>query len=183
MATVLQFLFVAVLTTAVSCVPLPESSSNDTQVDLNHLYCTAVGLTSNAILMLHAVPINFTVQCAKNDTAVEIVNQTFHQLSDECRNYTVVMSLKHQLQDLTSNNHGGLSVILHHLQTLASAFDDAALKKEGKNCTSLSAEKYKTIHCMRYSNSNSLLHSVMVFGGDWLERAHKNGIFIRDCYA
>ena len=185
MSPVVRFIIIAVLTSTAYCAPHLESPLDDVQVKLSHVYCTAVGLTSNAIIVLHSVPIDFTVQCQEDDTtAVETMNQTaLHQLSDECRNFTMAMSLKHLLLDsLTDDDYNGqLSLILENLQTLANIFDEAALTELGEGCENLSAVQYKMTYCKEYNTTTSLIRSIMLFGLEWLKKAHNNGIHIRDC--
>jgi len=185
MSPVVRFIIIAVLTSTAYCAPHLESPLDDALVKLNHLYCTAVGLTSNAIIVLHSVPSGFTVQCQEdNTTAVETMNQTaLHQLSDECRNFTMAMSLKHQLLDsLTDDDYNGqLSSILANLQSLATIFDETALTEHGERCENLTAVQYKLLYCKEHNTTASLMHSIMLFGLDWLKIVHKSGLYIRDC--
>ena len=97
-----------------------------------------------------------------------IQNTTFQNFSTECKDFTLAMSLKHQLQnylftqnnsDLTSDQISRLSSILIYLQTVANSLDDIHSRQQSSHCVRLSAHGYRMMYHVLY-NTTSLLNEI-----------------------
>ena len=90
-----------------------------------------------------------------------IIDKTYKMFSSECRHFTIAISLKHQLQNylFTQNNPdlanhtSQLSSILIYLQTMANSLDDIHSRQQSKHSVRLSADEYRTMYHVLYTNS------------------------------
>ena len=95
-----------------------------------------------------------------NSTAAEV----FNLFSAECQNFTIAMTLKHQLLDCIFNTTAqdlceslsnivseSLSKILTSLQTMASSFNKMKLNKSNSSCVELTPAQYKMMYKARYN--------------------------------
>ena len=120
--------------------------------------------------------LNYTVATENPVTSI-ILNRTFKQFSNKCKDFTLAMSLKHQLQDslfrqknqdLTPHQINRLSSILIYLQTMANNLDDIQFRQESKHCVRLSAHGYRMMYHVRYGNTTSLLNEIKEQGHYWV---------------
>ena len=140
------------------------------------LYCAATSLRNKAGKLRLKLTLPPYPQIDINVNTERIMNATFDHFSKECKNFTIAMILKHQLQDilfntdvitpqlsdtteLNSDNIQRISTILTNLQTMASIFDDMQFSKHHSSCVRLTPIQYKIMYHVRYSNI-SLLQSL-----------------------
>jgi len=98
------------------------------------------------------------------DDGLEVKELLFHSLSDECKNFTTMMSIKHQLQNfwfqdlVLEENYNAtlisdqLLLILENVQELASALDDLALSLQRRRCLKLTTHQYKMMYYVLFDN-------------------------------
>ena len=88
-----------------------------------------------------------------NSDTVDILKATFELFSNKCKDFTLAMSLKHQLlnwffnqraQNLNNSQISQFSLILIHLQTIANILDDAQFREQSNYCIRLSSHGYRT---------------------------------------
>ena len=133
------------------------------------LYCAATSLRNTAGKLRLKLTLPPYPQIDINVNTEKIMNATFDHFSKECRNFTIAMILKHQLQDflfntdvitpqisdtieLNSDNIKRVSTILTNLQTMASIFDDMQFSKHHSSCVRLTPIQYKIMYHVRYSD-------------------------------
>ena len=140
------------------------------------VYCAAIAVQTNAQILR-----DFNLSVAtKNPIASIILNKTFQQFSNDCKNFTLAMSLKHQLQDslfrqknqdlLTSDDHqkiNRLSSILIYLQTIADSLDDIHSRQQSSHCVRLSAHGYRMMYHVLLYDTTSLLTEIEKHGRRW----------------
>ena len=135
----------------------------------NTLYCAAQSLyhaqenLENAEFILPSLP-----QADINNNIKTIMNKMFHHFSDRCKNFTIAMTLKHQLQEhlfnndtapeLNSDNVKKLTTILTSLQTMANMFDDMQFNKDNSRCVKLTPAQYRIMYYAR--KTSPLLESL-----------------------
>jgi len=116
-----------------------------------------------------------------NKTKISDINKTavlcqlLNHFSEECKDFTKAMSLKHQLQDYLFNQYN-LSLtakqvysILVGLQTTANILDQYQFSQHNKTCPRLSAAQYKMMyHVKCYNISESLLRDIKTLGDSWV---------------
>ena len=135
----------------------------------NTLYCAAQSLyhaqenLENAEFILPSLP-----QADINNNIKTIMNKMFHHFSDRCKNFTIAMTLKHQLQEhlfnndtapeLNSDNAKKLTTILTSLQTMANMFDDMQFNKDNSRCVKLTPAQYRIMYYAR--KTSPLLESL-----------------------
>ena len=152
-----------------------DISENQTAFEKD-LYCAATSLRNNARKLHLNLTLSPYPQIDINVNTEKIMNTTFDHFSKECKNFTIAMILKHQLQDflfntdiitpessdtteLNSDNIQRISTILTNLQTMANIFDDMQFSKHHSSCVMLTPIQYKIMYHVRYSNI-SLLQSL-----------------------
>ena len=152
-----------------------DISENQTAFEKD-LYCAATSLRNTAGKLHLYLTLSPYPQIDINVDTKKIMNAIFDHFSEECKNFTIAMILKHQLQDflfntdiitpqlsdtteLNSDNIQRISTILTNLQTMASIFDDMQFSKHHSSCVRLTPIQYKIMYHVYYSNI-SLLHSV-----------------------
>ena len=103
------------------------------------------------------------------DVKTKIVDKLYNLSSNRCKNYTIVMILKHQLQDHIFNPNmtdldlsaehvtGNISIILTSLQTMADSFNDFELRIVNKRCVKLTPAQYQIMYYVKYNRKDSLL--------------------------
>ena len=158
---------------------LQKHSSNMSEVQRmfeKNLYCAATSIRNTAEKLRSKLTLPSYPQIDINVNTEKIMNTTFDHFSKECKNFTIAMILKHQLQDflfntdvitpqlsdtteLNSDNIQRISTILTNLQTMASIFDDMQFSKHHSSCVRLTPIQYKIMYHVRYSNI-SLLQSL-----------------------
>ena len=104
-----------------------------------------------------------------NSTAAKVFNLS----STECQDFTIVMTLKHQVLDCIFNaiaqdhicdnlltiDSKKLSTILTSLQTMASIFNKLELKIKKSSCVELTPDQYKMMYEARY-NTTEVIQSL-----------------------
>ena len=102
----------------------------------------------------------------KFDIKTEIGRNFYNLSSSQCKSYTDVMILKHQLQDhifntdlnLTAEHDAGdISIISTSLQTMADSFNDYEFCIANKRCVELTPAQYQIMHYVNYNQTDSLL--------------------------
>ena len=141
------------------------------------LYCAA-----NAVQIIaqglngHPTQLNLAIATENPVTEIEL-NTTFQQFSNECKDFTLAMSLKHQLQDslfrqknqyLTPHQINQLSSILIYLQTIANSLDDIHSRQQSSHCVRLSAHGYRMMYHVQY-DTTSLLSKIETQGRSWIK--------------
>lgn len=137
-----------------------------------HLYCVAISLHDtvyrNKIVVQDVQLPNIPIQNTK-------FNQVFRYFSDECKNFTVALSLKHHLQEYLFNETNNstdsqqirpLYSVLVYLQMLANILDDIQFNNHSVRCVRLTANQYKMMyHVLQQQQQDvSLLDSLI---DDW----------------
>ena len=132
---------------------IKRSTANNQTVLENKLYCAAE-LLYNARGSSSAAEYN-----TENSTA----NTLFSLLSDRCKEFTIAMILKHQLQYNLFNNYTApdlglnaedpknLSLILISLQTMVNTFNDMEFNEKDQRCIKLLPAQYKIMYKARYN--------------------------------
>ena len=161
------------------------------------LYCAAMSLRNTAGKLRVHLTLPPYPQVDINVNTEKIMNATFDHFSKECKNFTIAMILKHQLQDflfsthiiapessdtteLNSDNIKRVSTILTNLQTMASIFDDMQFSKHHSSCVRLTPIQYKIMYHVYYSNI-SLLQSLKDME-DWaLDESYYEYPDVRHC--
>ena len=143
----------------------------------NTLYCASKTLYDNAVKLQNDT--GFTLpslpQADIDNTTKVITNKTFDHFSHRCKNFTIAMTLKHQLQDhifsndttveVNSDNANKLSKILTSLQSLANVFNDRELNNNNSRCVKLTPAQYRIVYYARYTAP--LLKSLKDDFEDW----------------
>jgi len=97
------------------------------------------------------------------NSITKIIDEAFDQFSYECKNVTLAMSLKHQLQNylfkqntqhLTDDHIKQLSV---YLQTIENILDQVQFSQHHTKCVQLSSTQYRMMYHVRYNADASLL--------------------------
>ena len=151
------------------------SATQSRTVDKNQtviVHCAAKAVQANAQL-LNKLNLPATTE---NPVASIILNKTFQQFSSECKDFTLAMSLKHQLQnylftqknqDLTSDQISQLSSLLIYLQTMANNLDDIHSRQQSSHCVRLSAHGYRMMYHVLY-DTTSLLSEIETQSRKWI---------------
>ena len=142
----------------------------------NNIYCASQSLyitrgqLHNAGFTLPSLP-----PVDINSNTKTIANKMLHHSSNLCKYFTIVMTLKHQLQEhlfttdtapeLNSDNSKKLSTILTNLQTMADIFDDMQFNEDNSRCVKLTPAQYKIMYYVRYTAP--LLESLKHHLGSW----------------
>ena len=144
-------------------------------------YCAALSVQGNAQLLE-----NLTLQVATENLVAKIIlEKTFEQFSNKCKDFTLAMSLKHQLQNSlfrkknqnlsTSDDHqkiNRLSSILIYLQTIANSLDDIHSRQQSSHCVRLSAHGYRMMYHVKNVNT-PLLTAIKNRGMSWVKNYNK----------
>ena len=172
---ILQLLIISAFGLMVQSAPVNDvtkrsTDKKETAVKLeNSLYCAAE--------CLHPKRGNFILPQPNIDncnTTITIANKIFNHFSDRCKNFTKVMTFKHQLQEhifndstsskvLNSDNAKNLSIILTSLQLLANTFNDIELNENNSRCE-LTPAQYRIMYCEQYALLESWEYDIFV---DW----------------
>ena len=163
---ILQLLIISAFGLMVQSAPVNDvtkrsTDKKETAVKLeNSLYCAAECLYQRGNFILPQPNID---NC--NNTTI-IANKIFNHFSDRCKNFTKVMTFKHQLQEhifndstssqvLNSDNAKHLSIILTSLQLLVNTFNEIELNENNSMCVELTPAQYRIMYCKQ----NTLLKS------------------------
>ena len=128
--------------------------------------CTtnAVQIVATKLIQNGLSQLNLPV-ATENPVTSSILKTTFQNVSTKCKNFTLAMSLKHQLQnylftqnnsDLTSDQISRLSSILIYLQTVANSLDNIHSRQQSSHCVRLSAHGYRMIYHVLYETTSLL---------------------------
>ena len=130
--------------------------------DLSKALYDAVGQLRSANYTLPNLP-KVDIDIKTRDIARSLYNIS----SDQCKNYTRAITLKHQLQDhlfntdtnldLSSEHATYLSIILASLQTMANTFNYIENKEDNRMCVQLAPAQYKIMYHVQYSSGTPLL--------------------------
>ena len=142
--------------------------------------CAASAVQRVAVVLNDTL--NLSISTEDQDTGT-IIDKTYKKFSNECQYFTLAMSLKHQLQNylFTQNNPNltnhtsQLSSILIYLQTIANSLDDIHSRKQSSHCVRLSADEYRIMYHVLYTNTTSLLSEIERRGREWF-------FFIKNIY-
>ena len=139
-------------------------------------FCASQSVYNNAVKLQNET---FTLPSLPQDdidsNTKATANKTFDHFSPRCKNFTIAMTLKHQLQDhifsndatveLNSDNANKLSKILTSLQSLANVFNDRELNNNNSRCVKLTPAQYRIMYYARYTAP--LLKSLEGVSKDW----------------
>ena len=153
-----------------------EAAQNKTVI----VHCAAIAVQKIAQRLN-----NLTLSIAtENPVTSVILNTTFQQFSSKCKDFTLAMSLKHQLQNYlftqnnldVTNHTSQLSSILIYLQTIANSLDDIHSRQRSSQCVRLSAHGYRIMYHVLY-DTTSLLTEIETQGRSWVSDGnYKNGV-------
>ena len=182
---ILQLLIISAFALMVQSAPVNDVTkrSTDTTMSIeemnqrkleNNLYCAAQSLYNegeelrNTSYTLPPLP-----KIDVNNNTKRNMNRMLHHFSDLCKNFTIAMTLKHQLQERLFSNNTALEVnsenakmlttILTSLQSMANIFNDMELNKNNSRCVKLTPAQYKIMYYVRYTAP--LLESLKHLGG------------------
>ena len=146
----------------------------------NKVYCAAIEVHRSALLLKElslGVPV-----ATENPVATIILSTTFQRFSSECKNFTLAMSLKHQLQNYlftqnistpVSNQISLLSSILINLHRVANSFDDIHSKNKSSHCVRLSEHGYRLMYHVVQYKTTPLLTEIENQGKKWVDNNNK----------
>ena len=177
-----QFFIISVITIMVQSAPVKRDTdenqtamTKDVQNKLNTLYCAAQSVQRTAVTLKErlnrATVLN---ESDINSDTKEVINETFDHFSSKCRDFTLAMSLKHQLQDylfnqdLNDEDVKQLSSLLVALQTIANILDQLQFYKNSSNCPRLSSTEYKMMYQVQYSTNNNNITLLLEPIIDWV---------------
>ena len=170
---ILQLLIISAFGLMVQSAPVNDVTKRSTNTTMsteenknrtleNNLYCAAQSLYNargklqNAGFTLPSLP-----QDDIDNNTKAIASKTFDHFSSRCKNFTVAMTLKHQLQDhifsnsatveLNSDNAKNISKILTSLQSLANVFNDMEFIRNKSRCVMLTPAQYRIMYYARYT--------------------------------
>ena len=185
----LQFFIISVITIMIQSAPVKRdinenqaAMKTDVQNKLNTLYCAAqsVQRTVATVASLNGILNRATAihESDINSNTEAVISETFNHFSSKCQNFTLAMSLKHQLQDYLFNQDlndedteelsdqiENLSSLLVALQTMANILNHLQFYNNSSNCPRLSPTEYKMMYQVQYSttynnNIDSLLEPI-----------------------
>ena len=177
----LMLFTIFIISHMVQSVPLNHDQrfrrdSEDIITIKDNFYCAAKLFKDNAGSLNQrniSINLNSTDIPVENRTAV--LRQLFNHFSEECKDFTKAMSLKHQLQDYLFN-HYNLSLtteeskrvhsILVGLQTTANILDQYRFSQHNKSCPRLSEAGYKMMYHVQYNTS--LVEVTLGLGEKWV---------------
>ena len=176
MSLIIQVLIISVVVVVAQSASLsPYCKSSDVlakaknrsklQSLIVHLYCVAISLHGTVNRNRTAVP---DVQLPNNSTQDTKFNEVFSYFSDECKNFTEALLLKHYLQEYLFNETnnstdsrqiGPLYSILVYLETVANILDDIQFNNNHSvRCVRLTANRYKMMYHVLQQRDASLLN-------------------------
>ena len=136
------------------------------------VYCAAASLRNTAENLRRNLTLPLSPQININIITKTVLNTAFNEYSKQCKNFTIAMILKHQLQDLlfntdvtvdmsntpelSSKNTKRLSTILTNLQTMANTFDDMEFNEYRSSCVKFTPFQYKIMYYVQYNNTSPL---------------------------
>jgi len=177
--------------TTTGATPTGATPTGATTTGATTIGATTTGATTTGATPTGATTTGATTTCATttiNSDTVGILNPIFQLFSNKCKDFTLAMSLKHQLQkyffnpraqNLKNLQISQLSLILIHLQTIANMLDDLQFRQNNSYCIRLSAHGYRMMYNALYRDNNSLLHHIKCEGEKWEGKYEKIDFF--DC--
>ena len=132
---------------------------------------TAYNITAKSLqlhLQLSQIPIH-------NNTET-MLSITFDHFSYQCKNFTIALSLKYQLQHYYFHQTNTTAIsqyiysILVYLQTMADILDDIEFNINSRRCIRLTAAEYKMMYYVRYGNASPL--DSLEDMEDWADRGN-----------
>jgi len=140
-------------------------------------YCAAKLFSNNAgSLIMNKAKISISLNCTVPDDKTAVLCQLFNHFSEECKDFTKAISLKHQLQDylfnqnsssLTTDQAEHVHLILVGLQTTADVLDQYQFSQHNTHCPRLPAIQYKMMYHVQY-NDTSLVEVIKTQGDSWI---------------
>ena len=141
-----------------------------------HLYCAAQSIYNTRAERLSVLDLPVpTAPHIDNDTKT-FMSATFDLFSALCKNFTIAMCLKNQVQDLlfntdttpelSSDNIQKSFEILTNLQIMVTTFDDMQFSVNHSRCVRLTAAQYRIMYYIQYP-STSLKQALKDLGEDW----------------
>jgi len=140
-------------------------------------YCAAKLFRENAESLQRKISISLKSDIPVNDRTA-VLCQLYNHFSEECKNFTKAISLKHQLQDylfnqyslsLTTDQAEHVHLVLVGLQTAADVLDQYQFSQHNKKCPTLPAAHYKMMyHVKCYNTSEPLLRDIKILGDSWV---------------
>ena len=150
--------------------------SEDINTIKDDFYCAAKLFRDSAgRLKEREISINLNSTDIPVDDRIAVLCQLFSHFSEECKDFTKAMSLKHQLQDyyfnqynlsLTTKETTFVHSILVGLQTTANILDQYQFSQRNTNCPRLPAAEYKMMYHVQYNTS--LVEVTIGQGGIWV---------------
>ena len=140
-----------------------------------NFYCAAKLFKDNAQILDH-MNISISLADIPVDDRTAVLCQLYNHFSEECKNFTKAMSLKHQLQDYLFNQDSSslhtdqaeyVHSILVGLQTTADVLDQYQFSQHSKNCLRLPAAQYKMMRCKEFSTA-LLVNDILKLGDSWV---------------
>ena len=162
--------------------------SNEEMKLEKNLYCAAQSLYNegeelrNTSYTLPPLP-----KIDVNNNTKRNMNRMLHHFSSLCKNFTIAMILKHQLQDhifnsvpvLNSDNAKKLTTILTSLQTMANIFDVMQFNEDNSRCVGLTPAQYRIMYYVQYTTP--LLESLKQLRGWYQDSSLYQYPDIRHC--
>ena len=162
--------------TSVSILNATQNKSNEaTKNETVIVHCAAHTMQRIAFEFLWNKSLNIML----NETApnIKLILNTilyFHQYSDECKDFTLAMSLYYQLQTYPDKqkdhiNNKKLCLILTYLKMVANNLDEIQhSKQERRRCARLTADGYKRMYHVLYKTT-SLLTEIDTQSRSWVK--------------
>ena len=179
----LQFFIISVITIMVQSAPvkrviieadrtLLKEVANRTDIENKPiiLFC-ATQLLERRITLLQNISLSTLLKSDINNNTKEVINETFNHFSSICQDFTLAMSLQHQLQDYLLNQSNQdlndedtdelsdqikkFSLLLVALQTMSNILDQLQFYKNSSNCPRLSSSEYKMMYQVQYSTTHN----------------------------
>ena len=155
-----------------------RQDSEDINAIKDDFYCAAKLFKDNAgSLKEREISINLNSTDIPVDDRTAVLCQLFSHFSEECKDFTKAMSLKHQLQDYLFNQynlsftteetkHVHSILYIVGLQTTANILDQYQFSQHNTNCPRLSAAEYEMTYHVQYNTS--LVEVTIGQGGIWV---------------
>ena len=146
-----------------SCNDTRDATDAATQNKTVIVYCAAHTMQRIALLLRHSLDSTLNEIAPNNKIILKIIQNTvfFHQYSDECKDFTLAMSLYYQLQTYPDKqnsqiNNKKLCLILTYLKMIANNLDEIQHSKQETCCARLTADGYKRMYHVLYKTTSLL---------------------------
>ena len=194
----LQFFIISVVTVMVQSAPVKRDTCNEaskktllieaaaTRTDVENktviLLCAAQSVQNTTARLKERLNRATVLDVSDiNNNNKEVINKTFNHFSSICQDFTLAMSLQHQLQDyllnqsnqnVTDEDIKQLSSLLVALQTMSNILDQLQFYNNSSNCPRLSSTEYKMMYQVQYTTTyNNNIESLLKPIEMW---SHKN---------